>query len=132
MTYREFLLEPVLERWMIRFGAAMRAARLGISMSQRGLAWRSGLDQGSISRLEAGRTPYMSLVRLARISIASEGRIPLATCPHDHVCPWRMPLVDQGDVLTYTRHQHFLRMGVTERAHLDMLDDPRYQLRPED
>ena len=72
----------------------------------------------------------MSLMRLARLSIGSEGRIPFATCPHDHVCPWRMTLVDEGDVLTYTRHQHFLRLGVTERAHLEMLDDPRYRPRP--
>lgn len=47
--------------------AAIRARRVGSSMTQRQVAWRAGVNQSTISRLETGRLRTMRMVTLARI-----------------------------------------------------------------
>ena len=48
-------------------GAGVRGARLSAGLSQRQLAWRCGLHQSIISRLETGRLRGMRFRTLARI-----------------------------------------------------------------
>jgi len=67
-------------RWI---GAGVTRARRERQLSQRGLAARSGVDQGTISRLERGLAPGMRLESLARIllvlhaiDIRTDGHIP--------------------------------------------------------
>jgi transcriptional regulator with XRE-family HTH domain len=48
-------------------GCWVRAARLSQNLTQRQLAWRCGLAQSTISRLETGRLPGMRLRTLAGI-----------------------------------------------------------------
>ena len=46
---------------------AIRSRRVGAGVSQRQLAWRVGLNQSTISRLETGRLRTMRMITLARI-----------------------------------------------------------------
>jgi transcriptional regulator with XRE-family HTH domain len=48
-------------------GAGVRAGRLRLGWSQRQLAWRVGVSQSAISRLESGTLQGMRLRTLARI-----------------------------------------------------------------
>ncbi len=48
-------------------GAGVRAGRLGLGLSQRQLAWRVGLSQSAISRLETGTLQGLRLRTLGRI-----------------------------------------------------------------
>lgn len=121
MPYREHLDDPVLERWILRFGVAMRAARRGVSLSQDGLATRSLVNQSSISRLEAGRTPNMSLVRLGRISIGMGGRVPIWPCPHPHECAFGKPLITEAEAHAYRLRRQFMAQGVLDPRLLDQL-----------
>ena len=79
---------PPVSYWMGRYrpdeiaaleeiGAAIRAARLRIPMSQRRLAQLCGLHQSNISRLEAGKAPTVRIARLARIIIVMQARLVL-------------------------------------------------------
>jgi len=54
-------------------GAAVRRGRLAAGLSQRQLAWRAGVSQPIISRLESGRLRGMKLRTLARIVAMLEG-----------------------------------------------------------
>ena len=49
-------------------GAGLRAGRLGLGLSQRQLAWRVGLSQSAISRLETGTIQGLRLRTLGRIA----------------------------------------------------------------
>ena len=67
-------------RWI---GTGVTLARRERQLSQRGLAALSGVDQGTISRLERGLAPGMRLESLARIlvvlyaiEIRTDGHIP--------------------------------------------------------
>ena len=46
---------------------AIRRRRVASAVSQRQLAWRAGVNQSTISRLETGRLRTMRMVTLARI-----------------------------------------------------------------
>lgn len=48
-------------------GAGVRAGRLALAMTQRQLAWRIGVSQSFISRLETGTLHGLRLRTLARI-----------------------------------------------------------------
>ncbi len=56
-------------------GAWIRGARLRSGLTQRQLAWRSGLAQSTVSRLETGKLPGMRLRTLAGIIGVLNGRI---------------------------------------------------------
>jgi transcriptional regulator with XRE-family HTH domain len=64
-----------------QIGAAIRTARRQLAWSQRRLAWRSGVSQSTISRLEAGKAPTSHLVRLADILIALEADLVIELRP---------------------------------------------------
>jgi transcriptional regulator with XRE-family HTH domain len=66
---------PVDVRALAQIGSAMRTARRRLAWSQRRLAWRCGVSQSTISRLEAGKAPTTHLVRLARILIALDAEL---------------------------------------------------------
>lgn len=122
MPYRD-TDDPIISLWMHRFGAAIRAARRAASLSQEQLASRSGLPQSSISRLEHGQTPYVSLTRIGRLSLGLDGRIPIGPCPHGHDCPWSGPMVDPDAVRRYRLRLQHIADGITDPAQLAMLDD---------
>lgn len=48
-------------------GTTIRSARLRLAWSQRQLAWKAGLTQGTISKLERGHLRGMRLRTLARL-----------------------------------------------------------------
>jgi transcriptional regulator with XRE-family HTH domain len=52
---------------LVIIGRAVLAGRLGRGWTQRQLAWRVGLSQSTISRLETGRLRAMRMATLARI-----------------------------------------------------------------
>ena len=60
-------LDPAMQRDVETLGRAILAARRRAGLSQRALAERCGVDQPSISRLERGILPGISLRRLAAI-----------------------------------------------------------------
>jgi len=122
MPYRD-ATEPILVQWMLRFGGAIRAARRSASLSQEQLAARSGLPQSTISRLEQGLTPYVSLTRIGRLSIGMDGRIPIGPCPHRHECAWNQPLVDTDQIRLYRLRLQHIAQGVTDPVQLEMLAD---------
>ena len=121
MPYRELIDEPVIEQWLLRFGTAVKAARRHASLSQETLAARSGVNQSSISRLEHGTTPYMSLLRLGRISVGLGGRVPLGPCPHGHECAFGRPLATAEEVRAYVKRRQFIAQGIVDPVQLDML-----------
>jgi len=56
-------------------GATVLRARLGLGMSQRQLAWRVGLAQSTISRVERGTLRGIGFKRLSAIvAVLSNGR----------------------------------------------------------
>jgi hypothetical protein len=122
VPYRELVDEPVLARWMVRFGAAIRASRLAAAVSQGGLERMSGVDQTTISRLEHGLTPSMPLVRLARLSIALRGWLPFGRCPHDHDCPWSRPMLEPWEYAVYAQHRHLIAAGLGDPRYLEMIE----------
>jgi len=48
-------------------GAGIRAGRLGLGMSQRQVAWKVGISQSAMSRLETGTIQGLRLATLSRI-----------------------------------------------------------------
>ena len=71
-----------------RFGVEFRRCRVYAGLSQVELARRSGVSQSTISRIERGKAPSASLIKLVRISHAMGAGFPFAYCPHPHFCPW--------------------------------------------
>lgn len=61
----------------LRFGAAVRAARLKRAWRQVDLAKRAGVSQTVISRIERGRIPEMTLAILRQVAAALEFRLEL-------------------------------------------------------
>jgi transcriptional regulator with XRE-family HTH domain len=59
---------------LVDVGRSIYEARRVAGLSQRGLAERCGIDQGSISRLERGLLPGIKIRRLCRL-IAVLGRV---------------------------------------------------------
>lgn len=55
-------------------GSRVRRRRLEAGMSQRQLAWRCGVTQSTVSRLECGSLTGMRLSTLARLEAALVGR----------------------------------------------------------
>ncbi len=78
-----------------RFGVALRRCRLASGLSQMVLAERSGVSQTTISRLENGKAPAVSVYKLLRLGDVLGLGLPLAFCPHRHHCAWR-PLREDG------------------------------------
>ncbi len=68
---------------VVAIGAAIRAGRLSIGMSQRQLAFRARLAQSTISRLEAGALGGMRFRNFARVVgvIRLDSRFPLPDEP---------------------------------------------------
>ena len=48
-------------------GSVFLELRRSRGLTQRRLAWRSGLSQPTISRLETGKAPWLSAVQIARL-----------------------------------------------------------------
>ena len=61
----------------LRFGAAVRAARLRRAWRQVDLAKRAGVSQTVVSRIERGRIPEMTLGTLRQVAAALEFRLEL-------------------------------------------------------
>ncbi len=121
MPYRD-IEEPTVTAWMLRFGAAVRAARHRAGLSQEDLGARGAVPQSFVSRLEHGRLPYTTLARVARLSIGLEGRIPIGPCPHGHTCAWSEPLITEREFSAYHRRLQAMRLGIIDPRQLAMLD----------
>lgn len=65
-------------------GTAVRRRRVASGVSQRQVAYRSGLNQSTISRLETGRLRNMRMVTLARV-------IGVLNMPPDYLLPGSPP-----------------------------------------
>ena len=65
--------EPVIDRAVRRLGRAIYLARQRRGWTQRELAERSGIDQGTISRLERGLLHDISLSKLAMLLQVLDG-----------------------------------------------------------
>ena len=74
---------------LLEFGQYVRRSRYMAHMTQVQLAKVSGVEQGSISRLERGLAPAMKTERLIKLSAAMGRAFPMGYCPHEHWCPWR-------------------------------------------
>ncbi len=97
MPFMPCSADPVVRERLAEMCRDIRRARLRAGLSQERLEWMSGVDQTAISRLERGLAARFPLERLARISVALRGELPVATCPHDHRCRWRPETGDPGD-----------------------------------
>lgn len=134
MPYNDDVDDPIVKTWMLRFGAAVRAARRDAGLSQETLADRGLVPQSFVSRLEAGIIPYTTLARVARFSIGLEGRIPMGPCPHGHQCAWSDPLITPREYDAYHRRRLLMRHGIIdprELAALTALEEPRSAPRPD-
>lgn len=87
-------LHPVTGRYgwqpdqaLLTFGRYVRRSRYLAGMSQVQVAAASGVEQGSISRLERGLAPAMKVERVVRLAAAIGRDFPLGFCPHEHWCP---------------------------------------------
>ena len=87
-------LHPVAGRYgwqpdqgLLTFGQYVRRSRYLAGMSQVQLAKASGVEQGSISRLERGLAPAMKVERVVKLAAAMGRDFPLGCCPHEHWCP---------------------------------------------
>lgn len=60
-------LEGLIREGMTAVGDLVRTSRLNLGLSQRQLAWRVGMSQSTISRLESGTLRGMRLPKLALI-----------------------------------------------------------------
>lgn len=83
------------ETLLRQFGVELRRCRRLFGVSQARLAALSGVSQSSISRLERAKAPYASLQLVIQLSVAMNGRMPVAYCPHEHGCAWER-LDDRG------------------------------------
>jgi len=72
----------------IEVGKRFRRGRLQAGLSQRTVAFRAGVSQSEVSRMERGMRPGMAVFRLAAIALALGPRFPFGTCPHDHRCAY--------------------------------------------
>jgi len=64
-------------------------------LSQVRLAEASRVSQSTISRLERGKASSAAMFKLVLLGDALGNGLPLAFCPHDHVCAWQR-LDDDG------------------------------------
>lgn len=78
----------------IEVGQRFRRGRHQLGMSQRSLAFKAGVSQSEISRLERGMTPHMSAWRVMEIGLALGARFPFGYCPHDHQCAYARPSLE--------------------------------------
>ena len=74
---------------LLEFGQYVRRSRYMAHMTQVQLAKVSGVEQGSISRLERGLAPAMKTERLIKLAAAMGRAFPMGYCPHEHWCPWQ-------------------------------------------
>jgi transcriptional regulator with XRE-family HTH domain len=70
----ELPLPPEVRAGLDLIGAEIRQMRLAADATQEELGELAGLDQSSISRVERGLMPSLSLYRYARLRMAAEGR----------------------------------------------------------
>ena len=80
-----------------RFGVELRRCRLASGLSQVALAERARVSQSTISRLENGRAPAASVLKLVRLGDTLGSFFPLGFCPHTHHCSW-VRLLEDGRV----------------------------------
>ena len=73
--------DPRTRAALDRLGADCFALRAAAGLTQRGLAQRSGIDQGTISRFERGLAPGVHADSVARLIEALEGRLIRTTAP---------------------------------------------------
>lgn len=73
---------------MVAVGARFRNGRRQAGLTQSTLAFRSGVSQSVISRLERGLATGMSVERLVRIANAIGPSFPFGFCPHDDQCAY--------------------------------------------
>jgi len=74
---------------LLTFGQYVKRARYLAGMSQDEAEKASGVDQGSISRLERGLAPAMKVERIVKLASGIGSAFPLGFCPHQHWCPWQ-------------------------------------------
>jgi transcriptional regulator with XRE-family HTH domain len=64
-------------RGAVLIGRSLRQARLGNGFTQEQLAWRAGLSQSSVSRLESGRLSGIRFRTLAlMVGVLEDGPVP--------------------------------------------------------
>jgi len=91
---RDRQLDPILARALARLNAHLSDPTSVISQPE--LSTRSGVDQGSISRILAGKRPEVSFYKLARLILAAglslDYVIREAPSANDSVPPWPLPV----------------------------------------
>lgn len=77
--------DGVASEWLGRpFGAAVRARRLEMGLTQERVAAQAGMSQGALSRLERGRgVPTLPL--LERLAAAMSSNLLISLSPHGDV-----------------------------------------------
>ena len=66
--WMEQRLEELTQAGRVAIGEGIRRARLRNGISQRQLAWRTGLSQSTISRLETGKLQALGFRKLSLIA----------------------------------------------------------------
>jgi transcriptional regulator with XRE-family HTH domain len=74
---------------LIAFGKVVRRARASAGLSQAQLGERSGVSQSTISRLERGHVPHLTLITVLGLASALGRALPVGLCPHPHDCLWQ-------------------------------------------
>ncbi|MES2211159.1 MAG: helix-turn-helix domain-containing protein [Chloroflexota bacterium] len=91
-------LDPATRAGLETLGAAMANLRGSRGISQHLLSRRSGVSQSSISRLEAGKAPWMRARHLARMLTAlGVGPLEIDFRPPDVRVPSRDPILEFVD-----------------------------------
>jgi len=73
---------------MVMVGRRFKNGRRQAGLSQRSLAYRAGVSQSLISRIERGLATGTSAERLIRIAVAIGPDFPFGHCPHRHQCAY--------------------------------------------
>jgi transcriptional regulator with XRE-family HTH domain len=77
---------PVPEMELL--GARFRNGRRQAGLSQRQVAWRAGVSQSLVSRVERGLATGTTAERLIRIAEAIGPSFPFGFCPHHQNCAY--------------------------------------------
>ena len=74
---------------LLAFGQYVKRGRYFARQTQVQLSKLSGVEQGTISRLERALAPATQVDRLVHLGDALGRALPLGYCPHEHYCPWQ-------------------------------------------
>jgi DNA-binding XRE family transcriptional regulator len=81
---------------MQEMGARVRVGRHAAGLSQRVVAYRAGVSQSEVSRLERGLGGNISTYRFVNICFAIGPSFPFGDCPHHHNCLYTRPRSDRS------------------------------------